>query len=120
MPKECPHIRHKVKKAKEIKVGNKLFLALKHEEMWSCGPFWSWGNLFDKGAPEKKKKKYTKWKKEEANENILREQKPHGMRKVRETHEQNSKRARLGSEGKKVAEVKAWSSFAFSLETDPP
>ena len=33
MPKECPHIRHKVKKAKEIKVGNKLFLALKHEEM---------------------------------------------------------------------------------------
>lgn len=73
-----------------------------------------------KGLRKKKKKKYTKWKKEEANENILMEQKPHGMRKVRETHEQKSKRTSLGSEGKNGAEVKAWSSFAFSLETDPP
>lgn len=44
-----------------------------------------------KGLRKKKKEKYTKWKKEEANENILMEQKPHGMRKVREHMSKNPK-----------------------------
>lgn len=39
-----------------------LFLEFKKEEMWSCGHFWGWDNLFDKGAL---KKYIQKWKKEE-------------------------------------------------------
>lgn len=38
-----------------------------------------------------KKKKYTKWKEEKANENILMEEKPHGMRKVRGMMSKNPK-----------------------------
>lgn len=66
---------------------------------------------------------YTKWKKgREANENILMEEKPHSMRKVRVMQEQKFKRTNLhslwGIKKKKAAGGKKSNSFAFPLEMD--
>lgn len=57
--------------------------------------------IYLKKGLRKKKNVYKMEKGREANENILMEEKPHGMRKVRVIHGQKFKRTNLHSEGVK-------------------
>lgn len=107
-PKESPHINKTQSQKSKINQSKKH--AIFRTEKW--------GNVviseveviyLTKGL---KKKKYTKWKEEKANENILVEEKPHGVRKVRGTMSKNPKEQGGGGKG---AEAKAWSSSAFSF-----
>lgn len=73
---------------------------------------------FDKGALKKNVHKMEKGR--QTNENILMEQKHHGMRKVRVMNEQRFERTNLTQRGKKLAKTKACNIFAFSLEMNQP